>query len=144
LSFVGLLPWIRGLVDPELPTSVTRAIDLAFSGLCHHAPERTLLLRGAAMCVCSRCAGVYLGILIAALWPWRASTTRMRTVLTAGLALMIADILSQDLGVHAPWHAVRLATGAIVGLAATTWMLSEIESSGRGRRDVDHGEALPS
>jgi len=142
LAFVGLLPWIRGLANRELHASLGGAIDAAFFALCHHAPERTLVLGGDVMCVCSRCAGLYAGVFLAAVWPWRASPAILRIVLPAGAALMMADILSQDLGLHAPWHPVRLATGAIVGFAATAWMLSEMVGSGRRGRHGDHGEAL--
>jgi uncharacterized membrane protein len=142
LAFVGLLPWIRGLAHRELHASLAGAIDAAFFSLCHHAPERTLLLGGDAMCVCSRCAGLYAGVFLAAVWPWRASPTTLRIVFPAGAALMMADILSQDLGLHAPWHPLRLATGAIVGFTATAWMLSEVLGSGRRGCHVNRREAL--
>jgi uncharacterized membrane protein len=148
-AFVGLLPWIRGLVGPELSASVARAIDWVFAALCHHAPDRTLVFRGAAMCVCSRCAGLYAGVFIAAAWSWRWSSSRLRIAFVAGALLMLADVLSQDLGLHTPWHAVRLATGAIVGWAATAWMLLEIERrreagrlSGRRGDQVDRRETV--
>jgi uncharacterized membrane protein len=135
LAFVGLLPWIRGLADSTMSVSVKHAIDLAFAALCHHAPVRTLVLGGAAMCVCSRCAGVYAGVFLGAALPWGISPARSRIALGFGAALMMTDILSQDLGLHAPWHAVRLATGAIVGAAATAWMLEEMGRAGRSARD---------
>jgi hypothetical protein len=69
LALGGLLPWLRALGSRELPVSLKLAIDQAFSALCHHLPERTLVLGGGAMCVCSRCAGLYAGIAIAALLP---------------------------------------------------------------------------
>src|SRR5271155_2334385 len=118
VAFVGLLPWVEGLARPELHDSVRRAIDIAFLALCHHAPGRTLVLRGAAMCVCSRCAGLYAGVFVAGLWPSAIAPARLRLALPAGAALMIADILFQELGLHPPWHAARLATGALVGWAA--------------------------
>jgi uncharacterized membrane protein len=116
---------------------VKSAIDLAFAALCHHAPERTLTLAGESMCVCSRCAGLYAGVLLAALWPWAMSWTRPRLVLSSGAVLMVTDVLSQDLGLHPPWHAVRLATGFVVGYAAAAWMLSELERSRRSGGEVD-------
>lgn len=137
LAFVGLLPWVRALAAAQLPRSVKGAIDLAFAALCHHAPERTLALAGASMCVCSRCAGLYAGVLLAALWPWAVSWTRPRLVLSTGAVLMLTDVLSQDLGLHPPWHAVRLVTGSIVGYAGAAWMLSELERSRQRGGEVD-------
>jgi uncharacterized membrane protein len=131
-AVAGSLPWLRGLLGRGLPASLGRAIDQAFSALCHHLPDRTLVLRGEAMCVCSRCAGFYAGVAIAALLgpffavvPGRAD--RFRVALGAGLALMLVDVVTQDAGLHAPWHPVRLVTGAWVGGALATWMLGDCQ-----------------
>jgi uncharacterized membrane protein len=87
------------------------------------------------MCVCSRCAGLYAGVAIAALLTRFSALRRapgcrerrLKLALHVGLVLMIADIVTQDMGLHAPWHPVRLATGAWVGGALAAWMLREIE-----------------
>jgi uncharacterized membrane protein len=87
------------------------------------------------MCVCSRCAGLYAGVAIAALVTRFAAVRRARwcregrlkLALHLGLVWMIADIVTQDMGLHAPWHPVRLATGAWVGGALAAWMLREVE-----------------
>jgi uncharacterized membrane protein len=88
------------------------------------------------MTVCSRCAGVYFGLFLAAVWRWPASLRWLRAAFTVGAALLALDVLSQDLGLHAPSHVVRLLTGAIVGWAATAWMLLEVEPRVGAARDV--------
>jgi uncharacterized membrane protein len=124
------LPWLPPLVGRVLPTPFTHAIELAFAALCHHVPERTLVMHAQPMCVCSRCAGLYAGIALAALGSWsRSGARRLRLFLGAGLLLMVADIVTQDLGLHAPWHVARLATGALVGGSAAAWMLASGGSS---------------
>jgi uncharacterized membrane protein len=151
LAFVGALPWLSALGAPSLPTSLKRAIDLAFAGLCHHVPERTLVIHAEAMCVCSRCAGVYAGIALAALGSgllWRGETRLLRVALAASLAFMMADIVTQDLGLHAPWHAARLLTGALVGGSAAAWTLAGCGWTRRSRPSSYSpsavcGEALP-
>jgi uncharacterized membrane protein len=124
----GVLPWARALLDRELPLSSKLAVDRAFAALCHHLPERTLAPGGAPMCVCSRCAGVYAGVMLAALWPTGLlpPPRTLRRALEIGLSVMALDIVTQDLALHPPWHLVRLATGLWVGGALTAWMLSEI------------------
>lgn len=125
LGFVGALPWLSALGGRVLPAALTRAIELAFAALCHHVPERTLGMHAQPMCVCSRCAGLYAGIALAAFGSWsRGGARPFRLFLGAGLVLMVADVVTQDLGLHAPWHAARLATGALVGGSAAAWMLS--------------------
>jgi uncharacterized membrane protein len=125
LGFVGALPWVSALGGRVLPAPLMRAIELAFAALCHHVPERTLVMHAQPMCVCSRCAGLYAGIALAALSSWsRGGARPLRLLLGTGLVLMLSDIVTQDLGLHAPWHAARLATGALVGGSAAAWMLS--------------------
>jgi uncharacterized membrane protein len=129
LTFGGLLPWLRALGDRALPVSARHAIDQAFSSLCHHIPERTLSLAGTSMCICSRCAGLYAGVAVAALLgrrPTMVPIPILKGLLHIGVLLAAADILTQDLGLHAPWHIARLLTGAWVGGALTSWMLAEI------------------
>jgi len=127
LAFVGLLPWGRALLDHELPASWNLAVDQAFVAVCHHLPERTLTLHGVRMCVCSRCAGVYAGFLLAALWPIGLLPARrtLKLALEIGLVTMAIDIVTQDLALHSPWHAVRLASGVWVGATLAAWTLSE-------------------
>lgn len=140
LAFAGLLPWLRALGDRALPRAVRLSIDQAFASLCHHLPDRTLSFRGSPMCVCSRCAGLYAGLVIAALLTGRIAREKSRAyraLFHVGLALMCADIVTQDLGLHPPWHVVRLVTGAWVGGALIAWMLAEMQplrASPSGRR----------
>ncbi len=128
LFLAGALPWLRAFGGRLLPTAVVGAIDLAFAPLCHHAPERTLVLLGQPMCVCSRCAGIYAGIAIAALVGARAalSVRAPRRALEVGGAMMALDVLAQAAGLYAPFHPARLATGLVVGWAMTSWMLAEL------------------
>jgi uncharacterized membrane protein len=129
LTFGGLLPWLRALGDRALPVSARQAIDQAFSSVCHHIPERTLSLFGTSMCICSRCAGLYAGVAVAALLSWRPRVVAipiLKRLLHIGVLLAAADMVTQDLGLHAPWHVARLLTGAWVGGALTSWMLAEV------------------
>jgi uncharacterized membrane protein len=128
LLFGGLLPWLRTIASPVLPVPLKLSIDQAFAALCHHWLERTLVLGVSPMCVCSRCAGFYAGVALAALWPTSLTPSPhvLRRALEAGLVLMATDILTQDLGLHAPLHLLRLVSGAWVGGALAAWMLAEI------------------
>ncbi len=51
---------------------LTPAIRLAFSMVCHQAPERCFLWLGGPMPVCARCLGLYAGLLAAGIRPVRA------------------------------------------------------------------------
>lgn len=115
----GVLPWALTLGRAYLPLgAVGEAMDRAFAPLCHRLPERTLVLAGVAMPLCSRCAGIFAGVAMGALvgrprWPllW------WRRLIGATGALMVLDVVTQDLGIHPVWHVTRVVTGALFGLA---------------------------
>lgn len=115
LGGTGLLPWIMAGHRSVL-------LEAVFGTTCHRMPERSLLLGGVQMLVCSRCAGIYLGLLTGALMParlWLASDWAVRhtRALALGVALPMAlDVLTQDLGWRPSWHPARLGTGWLLGL----------------------------
>lgn len=114
----GLLPWILALARARSP-----AVMLAFASLCHQMPERTLTILGTPMAVCSRCAGIYAGVALGALFPLpHRMLGAARAILLTALGLMVADVVTQDLGLHAPFHPVRVGTGLLVGWIASAWM----------------------
>ncbi len=115
----GLVPWALPVLRAYLPLGAAGvAADAVFAGMCHRIPERTLVIAGVAMPLCSRCAGVFAGAALGALAVWpRLSPRGHRLLVTAAGAAMLIDVLTQDLGVHPVWHATRLATGLLFGYA---------------------------
>jgi len=124
-ALVCALPWLRSLAGTHAPEWARRLVDEAFLPLCHHWPLRVLVLGGEAMCVCSRCAGLYGGLAVGfafgKLAPLEPRTLRL--LFGIGLASMLLDVVTQDAGLHAPSHLVRLSTGAFLGWVVATWMV---------------------
>jgi len=130
LSFilVGTMPFWLPLARAYLPLGPIGALlDLPFVAVCHRMSSRTLRLAGVAMPVCSRCAGIFGGLALGMLVCWPRPTLRQTRIglLGAGL-LMLADVLTQDLGVHPVWHATRLATGGLLGYLAAVALVAAI------------------
>jgi hypothetical protein len=115
----GALPWLVAPLRASLLSPRSGALlDLLFLPMCHRLPERTLLLDGVAMPLCSRCAGLFAGVALGALACWPAlSLARWRLIMALTFALMIAEIAAQDLHLHPIWHATRLLSGALFGYA---------------------------
>lgn len=130
LIIVGALPWIAPLVTPRwtLPGSVLSALDAGFELVCHRIPERAMFLAGTLMPICSRCAGIFAGLAIGAVIA-RPRLTLKRTFLWIGItsALMLADVVTQDLGIHPVWHSTRIATGIAVGYVLSVGLLSTLK-----------------
>jgi uncharacterized membrane protein len=127
LVIAGVMPWIFALAGAR-PAELV----LTFHMLCHQLPERTLSLRGAEMLVCSRCAGLYAGVALGALLPLpkRLLPWGRRFVVFA-IAAAIVDVVTQDAGLHPPFHPVRLATGFLMGFCGTAFMCGAICEEGR-------------
>jgi len=115
----GVLPWLLPLGRASLPLgAVGAAIDLLFVPMCHRLPERTLVLWGTPMPLCSRCAGIFAGVALgAAIARPRLPLSRWRWVIAATGALMVLDVVMQDAGFHPVWHETRVLTGALFGVA---------------------------
>lgn len=121
LGGVGLLPWI-------MAGSRSTLLEAVFGSTCHRLPERSLVLGGVQMLVCSRCAGIYLGLLCGALLPAGRWVARHSWPIVIGVALpMLLDVLTQDLGLRPSWHPARLATGWLLGLGLTLLALSHLQ-----------------
>lgn len=135
LIFSGFLPWVLPFARARLPLGgFGVAIDFAFFSMCHRRAARTLVLDGVAMPLCSRCAGIFLGVALGAIiarpvlpmktWRWAFAG--------AG-ALMLTDVVTQDLGLHPVWHATRIASGLLVGYLMVTGMLGALARENKTR-----------
>lgn len=140
LVFSGLLPWILPFARARLPLGqVGVALDLVFFAMCHRRAARTLVLDGIAMPLCSRCAGIFLGVAIAAILgrPILAMRT-WRVLFVIACALMLTDVVTQDIGLHPVWHPTRILSGVLVGYFMVIGLLSGLASDAKvAARDRD-------
>lgn len=128
LVFVGVLPWALPFLRAKLPVGeLGAALDMAFFTMCHRRPSRTLVFEGVLMPLCSRCAGIFLGIAIGAVIARPLLSLRAwRWSFAAACALMVADVATQDLGLHPVWHTTRILTGVLVGHGMVIGFLSAL------------------
>lgn len=93
------------------------ALDLPFRFLCHRIPERVISVWDTPMPVCSRCAGIWLGLSISAAVAWPVLSLRvLRVVVPVAMALMLGEIVTQDLGWHPVFHPTRLLSGLLLSV----------------------------
>ncbi|MEO8041300.1 MAG: DUF2085 domain-containing protein [Acidobacteriota bacterium] len=117
------------------PLSLTNGIEAVsspiykfFSYICHQIPERSLHLAGHQMAVCSRCFGVYIGLLSGILmYPLWRSIDEVDVIPRIWLFLSLVPIsIDWSLTIFGIWentHASRFITGAILGAACATYIV---------------------
>jgi len=95
-----------------------------FHGLCHQMPERALSAGGFSMPLCARCAGLYIGLLVAlpyllyrALTEPLAVTKPVIAAAAAAAVLFAADGVANAVGLWDTPKALRFGTGIALGAA---------------------------
>lgn len=99
------------------PDWLFSALDWPFRAVCSRVPERVLAIAGAPMPLCSRCAGLWLGGSVSAALAWPNLPVRaLQVVAAAACALMLVEVVTQDLGLHPVFHPTRLASGLLLSV----------------------------
>ena len=99
-----------------------------FSYICHQIPDRSLHLAGHQLAVCSRCFGVYFGLLAGILiYPLWRSVDEIESIPRFWLFLSLIPIaIDWSLTVFGIWENTqvsRFVTGLILGAACATYMV---------------------
>lgn len=118
-GFASIAVWVAATMVATAAgwTVLAATLQAPWLFVCHRLPERTLAIAGTPMPICSRCAGLWLGISIAGALAWPPLPLRvLRIVVPVAGLLMIADVVSQDAGWHPVWHSTRLLTGLLLGV----------------------------
>ena len=136
----GLVRWV-----PDLGMGL-----YSFYGeVCHQFGERSLVVGGRPLAVCTRCLAIYYGFLIGAtvifLLPGRVSPPRrLRLVATVALLPMLIDVVAGMVGIWVPTTATRLMTGGWFGFLGSLFLIPIAidalrEILNRGVREIPHG-----
>jgi len=118
-AFLSISVWVVLTMVTHVtgPTGLHAALDLPFNFLCHRIPERTLHVFGVPMPMCSRCAGLWIGMSLTAAAAWPSFSLRaLRVIFPIALGLMAIEVVSQDLGWHPVFHPTRVLSGLLVSV----------------------------
>jgi uncharacterized membrane protein len=128
--------WLTLIVTAPLArasgiVAVSSPIYHFFSFLCHQISDRSLHIEGEQLAVCSRCFGVYSGLLagFAAYPVWRGIDNidpLPRVWLFLSLIPIAVDWSLTFFGIWENTHGSRFATGAILGAACGTFIAPSI------------------
>jgi uncharacterized membrane protein len=146
LGLAVVVIWSAFIVAAPLAadTAPAKGIYSFFSFLCHQMPERSLWLGGHPLAVCSRCFGVYFGLVAGfAVYPLWRNIENTEPLPRFWLFLSLVPIgIDWSLGIFGIWentHISRFVTGLILGFACATFIipaLVEIRQNREYRRGM--------
>ncbi len=133
---VGLVAvWVLALAAAPVARAsgwaIAGPIYSFFSYICHQMPERTLYLDGGPLAVCSRCFGVYFGLLAGlAAYPLWHRIEDVEPLPRIWLFLSLVPItIDWSLTVFGIWentHLSRFLTGLVLGAACATYIVPAV------------------
>ncbi|VVB52726.1 Uncharacterised protein [uncultured archaeon] len=103
---------------------VYRVVALSYA--CHQMPERSFLFGGIPLAMCSRDAGIYLGCCVGLIWGLFSGRKYGIFFLLAGMVPLIIDVLGQGLFLWESLNAVRFATGLVLGVSWSAWVMGRL------------------
>jgi uncharacterized membrane protein len=116
LIVIGVSPFLPLLLG-AIPVlhHVGDAFDAWFAFQCHRDQDRSLLVFGTVLPVCSRCFGIYAGLGLGALvLRPRLGVWSLRIWVLLGAAAMVLDVVTESLGWRPPSALVRVGTGQLL------------------------------
>ena len=130
ITAVIVKAWLAAIVAAPLLASsnLSSSIYGFFSYICHQISDRSIHVAGHQMAVCSRCFGVYLGLLAGILlYPLWRSIAEIDPIPRFWLFLSLIPIsVDWSLTVFGIWentHLSRFLTGTILGAACATYIV---------------------
>ena len=135
LTLAIVFVWVLAIV--AAPMAQGSGLGLAgpiysfFGYICHQLPERSLHLDGGTLAVCSRCFGVYFGLLAGlAVYPlWRRIDDvepLPRIWLFLSLVPITVDWSLTIFGIWDNTHLSRFLTGLILGVSCATYIVPAV------------------
>jgi uncharacterized membrane protein len=126
ITSLVVLMWVGSIA--AAPLLGLSSVYSFFSYICHQMPDRSLHIDGHSMAVCTRCFGVYFGlvagVLIYPLWrPIEEIEPIRRFWLFLSLIPVTIDWSLTMFGIWENTHLSRFVTGTVLGVACATFIV---------------------
>ncbi len=134
LGGIFLAPYLRSVSSPWASLIYT-----VYSPFCHQAPDRSMSCFGYPLSVCTRCLGIYSGILLGlVLYPFIRGWRQVRVPKNRTFFILSAPIvLDTAANFIKLWHSpnpVRLTTGLLWGVPLPFYFITGVVDFLRQRR----------
>jgi uncharacterized membrane protein len=150
IALAVVVVWVLAIVSPPLfaangEAGVAAPLYKFYSFICHQIPERSFHILEHQLAVCSRCFGVYFGLLAGlAVYPVIRGVDNIEPLPRFWLfASMVPIGIDWCLGVFGIWennHASRFITGLILGFACAVYIVPALVEIARnlGQRSASN------
>lgn len=133
--FILTLIWFVGIISPCLNSSYLHSIypylKLGYSTVCHQLQTRSFQCNDSYFLVCSRCTGIYLGVLftsLVAIFIIMDVKISFRLLLIFSFP-MLFDVIFYSIGLYSYNKIIAASTGMLFGSVVFLYILSAIEKS---------------
>lgn len=115
-----------GIIDNAL---VNYFLKRTYSIVCHQESHKLITHAGAEMLVCSRCAGIYIGSLLAGLSAMFFTFPGIKIkVLIISLIPLASDVLFYVFGLYDYSKLIAFSTGVLLGITLYLFLMYEMEN----------------
>ena len=120
LIIIFSLFWLVGIFSPIFLESENidfyYFLKMFYSPVCHQNPDKSFKFNNLQLLVCSRCLGIYLGLIIASIFSIIKFFTNIKLKILLLSALpIISDIIFYQLGFYSYNKILSMITGMISG-----------------------------
>lgn len=134
IFFIFICLWCFGIISPVVFHNVKAFLiaepflNQVYSTVCHQAHEKTISFGEENIFVCSRCAGIYLGVFITGLISLilTKAPERIFYFLIFSLILMLIDVSSTTFGIYTYSKLIALFTGLLLGSTILLFVLYQL------------------
>jgi uncharacterized membrane protein len=120
--------WCIGFILPVFIPQLAPFLNLTYKNVCHQNVSKTIYSGKYHLLVCSRCTGIYLGLLFSSILIWLKpyKNFQLKYFIIASFP-MIIDILFYSLGIYTYSKPMALFTGFVFGSAGFFYIWEGIE-----------------
>lgn len=136
--FTLILVWCTGIMAEFLiPSSGLFAIvypfaNLCYSHVCHQLPQKTIVFGQSHLLVCSRCAGIYAGVLLSSflsLFVFDYINKKLKLMYLYLAALpMLTDVIFYSIHMYSYSKIIAFITGILLGSVGFFYILEAFEN----------------
>lgn len=134
LFFIFINFWCFGIISPLIFHNdstfiiIKPFVNQVYSTVCHQVHEKTISVDGENIFVCSRCAGIYFGLLIISYFLLLFSVKLKHSFypVIISFIILLIDVSSAALGIYSYSKPVALLTGFLLGSTIFLFVLDQL------------------